>query len=109
MLAFELAMLKSRGNMDSDEGKAYLEGSGLLHLGEWDHLVPGDRHTTVFWWIQLKVHNLRDEDIIRRDIFAANIFGAITDMRARANDMMSSLDRDQPFPYTALCGALVAL
>lgn len=34
MLAFELAMLKARGHMDSDEGKDYLLSSGLLEEGE---------------------------------------------------------------------------
>lgn len=27
-------------------------------------------------------------------------------MRAQANDLMSSLDRDAPLPYSALCGML---
>jgi len=34
MLAFELAMLKARGNMDSEAGKDYLLSCGLLEEGE---------------------------------------------------------------------------
>lgn len=35
MLAFELAMLKARGNMDSEAGKDYLLSCGLLEEGEY--------------------------------------------------------------------------
>jgi len=107
MLAFELAMLKSRGNMDSDEGRGYLERSGLLVPGEWEALVNGDRHTTVFWWIQMQVRQLTTEGVIEQAAFAVKIYEDITFMRAKANDMMSSLDRDAPYPYVALCGLLV--
>jgi hypothetical protein len=107
MLAFELAMLKSRGKMDDDEGRKYLVKSGLLMLEEWDVMCVGDRHTTVFWWIQLQVRELADDGIIVHPEWAANIFRGITAMRAKANDMMSSLDRDQPYPYMAVCGLLV--
>jgi hypothetical protein len=63
--------------------------------GEWEALLPGDRHTTAFWWIQMQVRRLTDEGVVN-EIWAATIFGAITGMRAKANDMMSSLDRDLP-------------
>ena len=33
----------------------------------------------------------------------------ITASRAIANDLMSNVDRDQPFSYTALCGVLVKI
>jgi hypothetical protein len=72
--AFELAMLKSRGNMDSDEGRAYLEGVGLLAPGEWAALVHGDRHTTVMWWINIQVRQLSDEGVIAHPVWAVKIF-----------------------------------
>ena len=107
MLAFELAMLKSRGMIDSDDGRGYLERAGLLLPTEWDALVDGDRHTTVFWWIQIQVRQLADDGVIAHPVWAVKVFDSITFMRAKANDMMSSLDRDQPYPYVALCGLLV--
>lgn len=73
----------------------YLERCGLLADGEWEALLPGDRHTTAFWWIQMQVRRLTDEGVVN-EIWASTIFGAITAMRAKANDMMSSLDRDLP-------------
>ena len=54
MLGFELAMLKARGKIDSSAGKDFLEAEGLLCPGEWQALIDGDRHTTVFWWIQVR-------------------------------------------------------
>ena len=107
MLAFELAMLKSRGSMDSDKGRGYLERSGLLLPNEWDALVNGDRHTTVFWWIQMQVRQLTSDGVIEHAVWTSKIFDDITFMRSKANDMMSSLDRDAPYPYIALCGLLV--
>jgi hypothetical protein len=107
MLAFELSMLKSRDKMDSDEGREYLERSGLLLPEEWDPLVNGDRHTTVCWWIQVQIRQLADEKIIASPNWAGTLFGAVSAFRAKGEDMMSSVDRDQPYPYLALCGLLV--
>ena len=81
-------MLKSRGNMDSDEGREYLERSGLLLPEEWDPLVNGDRHTTVCWWIQVQVRQLTDDKIIASPNWAGTIFGAVSAFRAKGEDMM---------------------
>ena len=35
------------------------------------------------------------------------ISNAVLSMRAQANDLMSSLDRDLPYPYASIVGALV--
>ena len=45
-LNLHVLVLKSRGNMDSDEGRDHLERTGLLLPEEWDALVDGERHTT---------------------------------------------------------------
>ena len=74
----------------------YLESSGLLAAGEWDALVCGDRHTTVMWWINVQVRQLADDGVIAHPVWAVKLFDGVTSMRAKANDMMSSLDRDQP-------------
>ena len=108
MLAMELAMLKSRGHMDSDEGREHLLEQKLVTAAEWERLVSGDRHSTVFWWIHLEATRLANEDVISPN-FAVEISEAASKMRAQANDLMSSLDRDLPLPYTVLCGMLVQL
>ena len=46
IMGFELAVLKGRGLIDLEDGRAYLEGLRLLKLNEWEKLVDGDRHTT---------------------------------------------------------------
>lgn len=69
-------------------------------------MVPGDRHSTVFWWIQLKLVELEKAHVLPV-MYLPLLMGSVSKMRAMANDLMSSLDRDKPFPYTALCGVLV--
>ena len=56
MLAFELSILKARSHMDSEEGREHLLREGLIVPGEWEAMVPGDRHSTVLWWIQVPIN-----------------------------------------------------
>ena len=70
-------------------------------------MVVGDRHTTVFFWLQLSLKRLADKGALTQEAFTQCCAPAITSMRAQANDLMSSLDRDTPFPYIALAGVLV--
>jgi hypothetical protein len=76
VLAFELAMLKQRGHIDTEIGRRWLSDEGLLleetaskvdraaptlappaqtarakRPSEWDLMVPGARHLTVLAWI----------------------------------------------------------
>ena len=74
---------------------------------EWEAMVVGDRHTTVFFWLQLSLKRLADKGALTQEAFSQCCAPAITSMRAQANDLMSSLDRDTPFPYIALAGVLV--
>lgn len=74
--------------------------------GEWDAMVTGDRHSTIFWWLQLRLVDLDRQNILKPHHLQI-ICMSVCKMRAMANDLMSSLDRDKPFPYTALCGLLV--
>ena len=119
ILAFELAMLKARGHMDDDEGKQFLENAGLIEDGEWDSMVPGDRHTTALFWVLQQVKNLSNKKscdeketgrsyVISHDVLV-RISECVGSMRGQANDLMSSLDRDNPIPYSALCGILVQI
>ena len=60
MLALELAILKARGAMDKEEAREYLEREQLLEAGEWAAMQPGDRHTTVLFWVSLQAKQLCD-------------------------------------------------
>ena len=55
---------------------------------------------------QVEASRLATEGIITEQRLQT-ISLSITSARAQANDLMSSLDRDAPFPYVALCGLLV--
>jgi hypothetical protein len=55
MLAMELSVLKARASMDSDGGREHLVRLSLIEPGEWEAMVDGDRHSTVFWWIQMEL------------------------------------------------------
>ena len=108
LMAFELAVLKSRGHMDSPQGKAYLEELSLLEQGEWESMIDGDRHTTVLYWVQSLITNFPANTHIDPNL-GAKLCGDVSTFRAQANDMMSCLNRDFPFAYVALCGLLVKL
>ena len=107
LLGYEFSVLKARGQMDTIDAKKHLKSLGLLADGEWEAMVPGDRHTTVWLWLQMKAVQLGEQKIITSDIHVQTICNAVTLIRDRANDMMSVIDRDQPFPYTSICGILV--
>lgn len=107
LLAYELANLKSQGLVETDTGRTYLEKKNVLRKGEWESMVPGDRHTTVFFWMTTKLNNLPSGMI--PDGLGQNIISGIVEMRGAANDMMDCICTDQPFPYVALCGLLVKL
>lgn len=108
MLAFELAVLKARGQIDSEDARTFLLDEGLLEEGEWEAMVPGDRHTSVFFWLQYHLARLADTRWLTEQRLVT-LSDSIKNMRAQANDLMSSLDRDPPFPYANLCGILVTV
>lgn len=109
LLAYELAVLKARDQMDSEETKEHLLKEGLLSdNGEWELLVPGDRHTTVYYWIQSHFVQLSNAGYIPQE-YVLGLSQSVARARAQANDLMSALDRDLPFPYVHLCFVLVVL
>jgi hypothetical protein len=108
MLAFELTMLKARKNMDTEDGRDYLERMQLLEADEWDKMVPGERNSTVFLWLQMAIMEL--EKRCNMDIeYVLMLSSALAEMRDQSNDLLAHVYRDQPFPYSALCGLLVHL
>ena len=108
LLAYELAVLKARGLMDVDAyAIPHLKHFGLLVEGEWEAMVPGDRHTTVLLWMQTKAVKLGNEKIIDPSIHVQTICQAVSLLRDKTNDLMSSLSCDSPIPYTSIVGVLV--
>ena len=108
ILGYELAVLKARDEIDTNEGKRYLEALHLLEKDEWIQMVDGDRHTTVWYWIQVKAKQLADEGVITWPAFL-QLANTVTESRDKANDLMSKIDRDQPRPYIFVCAVLVNL
>ena len=106
VLGFELSVLKSRCLIDTEQGRKYLELSNLIFGNEWDKMVEGDRHTSVWYWIQEKATELSERGII--DMYRLQtICNAVTLSRDKANDLMSPIDRDQPPPYVFVCAVLI--
>ena len=60
-LAFELAVLRARGQGDSRAAREYLEDTGLLVDEEWDAMEPGNRESTVFFWVNIELKNCLSE------------------------------------------------
>ena len=89
LLAFELAVLKARGNMDSTDGRSHLLAKGLCTEAEWDALVPGDRHSTVFWWIQQYAIALQKRGLIESR-YVAKIAADVSSMRAQVSSRARS-------------------
>lgn len=108
LLGYELSVLKARGQIDVEETAIpHLKHLGLLKDGEWEAMVPGDRHTTIWLWMQTKTVKLGNQGVIDQVHHVQTICSAITLIRDRANDLMSALNRDQPFPYASITGVLV--
>jgi len=109
LLGYELSVLKGKGVIDSQSGKIHLEELGLLVGDEWDKMVAGDRHTTVWYWIQQKAMHLADQGIIKSEHRLQLLCQAVRVMRDRANDLMSCTDRDIPNGYSFVVGFLINL
>lgn len=107
-LGYELSVLKGRMLIDSDEARVFLTDANLVVNDEWEKMVNGDRHTTVWFWVQTKARQMRDEGRISE--FGLNaICNAMTLSRDKANDLVSCIDHDQPPPYVFVTGILVNL
>ena len=68
--------------------------------------VPGDRHTTVYFWMQTIAVRLCRQGLCTPHELQM-VGDAITQARAQANDLMSCLDRDVPYPYASSITMLV--
>jgi len=83
---------------DAILGKTCLEQRSLLELGEWESLIAGDRHATVYFWTQSYMVHLEQLGLVHSS-YVLSYSQAVGRALAQANDLMSSLDRDLPFPY----------
>ena len=72
--------------MDSCEGKEYVRSHGLLADGEWEVMIVGDRHTTVFFWIASELARLADAKTISEERLS-KLMESIASMRGQANDV----------------------
>lgn len=107
VLGYELSVLKARGLADTDKGLEYLMLLGLVDEDEWENMVEGDRHTTVWFWIQQKAFDLAEHKQILSEHRLQTICNAVTLARDKGNDLMSCIDRDHPFLYSVVVGILV--
>ena len=99
-------MLKARTLQDADEAREYLESLKLIVGDEWEAMVNGDRHTTVWYWIQAKAKRLYEARNLNGNKLQT-LCQAVPLSRDKANDLMSCIDRDQPPPYVFVCALLI--
>lgn len=69
-------------------------------------MQPGDRHTTVLWWIMLQTKLLVVDGYMSKQEHITIVETTLL-MRGQANDLMSCMPRDLPYPYASVVGALV--
>jgi len=107
VLGFELAILKARNEMDTDLGRKYLEDIELLREGEWENMVNGDRHTTVWYWIQRKAVTLTDQGVISSDQRLQTICNHASCTQGLADDIMNEIGNDHCPVYTSVVGITI--
>ena len=107
-LAFEMAVLKARGQGDSVAAREYLEDTGLLVDDEWAAMEPGNREATVFFWVNIELKNCLSEGVITVFEFT-QLVGQVTRMRDAAHDLMARGSLDMPYPYASMIGLLVQI
>jgi hypothetical protein len=108
MLGGEISVAKAHGMQGHPSFRHHLEVIRLLEDGEWDAMFPKDRHTTVWMWCFGIVGAMSSSGLIgqSQQLLCGNAISAI---RAQANDLLSCLDRDLPYPYVHLVTVLVKL
>lgn len=68
--------------------------------------APGEGHNIVWSWINISITELVEKGYVPPPI-ASDMNESIRQVRAQANDLMSPISRDLPFPYVAVTGYLV--
>jgi len=106
ILAFELGVLKAKGEMNTAEGRAYLERTNLLKDGEWEAMCQTSRNTSVSYWILMKAVKLRNEGVLSEDDLTC-IHHEVANLRGKNQDLLESIFRDLPLPYVIVTACLV--
>ena len=107
VLALELTVAEARGLGDAEATRSYLETeAGLLEPGEWAALAAGQRSTSVFFWLSVKLKILVEKELITPVDFAL-LVSSTTAMRQAAHDLMQKLVLDLPYSYASMMGFLV--
>ena len=107
VLALELTVAEARGLGDAEATRSYLEAeAALLKPGEWDALVAGQRSTSVFFWLSVKLKILVEKELITPVDFAL-LVSSTTATRQAAHDLMQKLVLDLPYCYASMIGFLV--
>ena len=107
LLALELTVAEARGLGDTEATRSYLEAeAALLMPGEWDALAAGQRSTSVFFWLSVKLKILVEKELITPVDFAL-LVSSTTAMRQAAHDLMQKLVLDLPYSYASIMGFLV--
>lgn len=106
ILGYELSILEARGQMDTEDGRDYLEALNVLRADEWEMMTEGDRMTTVWMWINRKAKRLQMSGYIdNHDL--ASISQCVTYMRDNGMNLVATLYEDNPLPYVYICAMLV--
>lgn len=102
VLGLDLAVAKARGVLKDPALRAHLERGSLLERNEWDSLVPGEPHNTVWFWMTDAVNRLAARQLLTNPYCLNSIVEAIANMRDKGHDMKGSVGGDLPYPYVML-------
>ena len=102
VLVLELAMLKQRGHMDSEEGLQFLMKEKLVtSRAEWAMMVSGARHLTILNWMAHLLRRCKNVGILH-DL--EQLTSLIERARSNSSDMLDPTIYD--FPYVSHSSAL---
>ena len=107
ILGYELAILTTRGESDTDLGRKYLEDMKLLCEDEWENMVNEDRLNTVWYWIQRKAVTLTDQGVISSEQRLQTISTAVLHAKGVSTSILNSNSLDHCPVYTSVVGITI--
>lgn len=108
VLAFELAIRRAQGKMDSMQTKSWLQKLSLVTNDEWDRMVPDERHSTVYAWLLTASHQATVDGVLSPHE-ATEMYTSIKATLGAANDMIESQKDIMLLPYARVVTCLVKL
>jgi hypothetical protein len=106
VLSLEMAIRRAQGKMDSIQTKAWLQKLGLLHEDEWDRMVVGDRHTSVYTWLLTVGHQAAADGTLGQHEASALSTSVKAALEA-ANELIDTQRNPMPIPYAHTISVLV--